>query len=80
MKTTSLPWRILLFLLLGFVLLGPAAPASAAAPAPQAASAARTVPASLFDYIRGNRARMVQVTTLGLGLGLLILMTATRKN
>lgn len=34
----------------------------------------------LFDYIRGNRSRMVQVATIGLGIGLVILMTATRKN
>lgn len=36
--------------------------------------------AGLTDYIIGNRSRMVQTTFIAFGLGILILVTATRKH
>ena len=36
--------------------------------------------AGLLDYFNGDRSRMIQATTIGFGLGLVILMTATRKH
>jgi hypothetical protein len=35
--------------------------------------------AGLKDYIIGNRSRMIQVVTIGFALGIVILVTATRK-
>jgi hypothetical protein len=36
--------------------------------------------AGFTDYVIGNRSRMIQVTTIAFGLGLVILMTSTRKH
>lgn len=64
-----------------FVLLLSAPAAAAPATETSPTVRARVIQANkLIDYIRGNRSRLVQVTTIGFGLGLLILMTATRKS
>lgn len=83
MKTTTLSRRLALSLLLAVGLLGPAAPTVHAAPPTPHVTEVQTTSLQanrLVDYIRGNRSRMVQVATIGLGIGLLILMTATRKH
>ena len=78
MKNAPLSWRLALLLLLGFAVLGPNAPCAEAGQ--RVCAVAHAPSANLFDYIRGNRSRMVQVATIGLGIGLVILMTATRKH
>jgi hypothetical protein len=85
MKPAHLTLRLVLFLLLGWASLGPGTPAAQAAGVSPAAhhgpATSVSLPANkLFDYIRGNRARMVQIATIGLVIGLVILMTATRKH
>ena len=65
-----------MFFLLSLMLFGPGA-AAAATPPRDAPVCLRAE--SLLDYIRGNRSRMIQVTTIAFGIGLVILMTATRK-
>lgn len=82
MKKASFPLSFVLLLLLGFAALGPTAPRAEAG---QPVCAARTppvgaLPADLFDYIRGNRSRMIQVATIGFGIGLVILLTSVRKH
>ena len=83
MKTTPLFLRFAQMLLFALCLLGPAtekAHASAVATQVSQQPSGRLHANKLFDYIRGNRSRMVQVATIALGIGLVILMTSTRKH
>lgn len=71
---------LFVLVLLTALLLG-AADAPAASPAAGfALPAAGAVPGSLTDYVMGNRSRMIQITTIAFALGLVILMTSTRKH
>jgi hypothetical protein len=88
MTPQSHPRRWLLLLLVGLLALGAltspvlAAESSPSGPAASmAASAAPTVIfAGLFDYVTGSRTRMVQFTFIGFAIGVVILMTSTRKH
>ena len=65
---------IVAFVLAAFV---PAVQAEALSPS---RAAAPTLVAGITDYFIGNRSRMVQTTFIAFGLGILILVTATRKH
>ena len=82
MKTTPIFLRLAQLLLFALCLLGPAAEKSHAAVAPHVCrpQSSGLHANKLFDYIRGNRSRMVQVATIALAIGLVILMTSTRKH
>jgi len=86
MNGPAMPARFLVAVCFALVLTDPGevvawepscAPAATVTPA---APSARIQANKLFDYIRGNRSRMVQITTIAFGIGLVILMTATRKS
>jgi len=66
--------------LMGVLFLGAASPAQAQAGALPAASGSPSLFAGLGDYVIGNRTRMIQVTCIGFGLAVLILVTASRKH
>jgi hypothetical protein len=74
--------RYLLFCLIFWTGLSPAAAAVPAVPVSYQPTATASIrrPAGFMDYVIGNRARMIQVTTIGFALGLVILMTSTRKH
>jgi len=59
-----------------------AAPAGSTPPvvAVPAAAAPAPVFASFFDYVTGNRSRVIQFAFIGFAVGVVILMTSTRKH
>lgn len=75
-------WSILLvFCLLG--LSTAASPALAQTPTPAVAMSTRPAAALVagwMDGITGNRSKMIQLAFIGFGIGVAILMTATRKH
>jgi hypothetical protein len=86
MRTMTAPCqssRWFVVILTGLLFLGPlAAPAVAAEPSPP--HSATALPGALFggmmDNVLGNRQRMIQFAFVGFGIGVLILVTATRKH
>ena len=76
--------RFFTLLLAGLILLGLASSAPAAAVSNPRAGAPLQQPkvlvAGFFDNVVGNRSRMVQFTFIGFAIGVVILMTATRKH
>lgn len=63
---------------------GSALASSAAQAEPSARSTTIATPilrhAGLMDYVLGSRARLIQVATIAFGIGLVILLTSTRKH
>ena len=85
MTPTSHTSRWLVLLLAGLLGLGElASPVVAAESSAASPAAALTAPAAVFgglgDYIIGNRSRMIQCAFIGFVIGVVILMTATRKH
>jgi hypothetical protein len=87
MNRSSHPCRYLLLLLAWLVVLGAlTAPVNAAdsAPLPDTILGSATAPAALFggftDNVLGNRQQMVRYAFAAFGIGVLILVTATRKH
>jgi len=54
--------------------------AQAASPVPSPTASSTTLFAGLGDYVMGNRSRIIQVAFGAFALGILILVTATRKH
>src|SRR5262249_8068014 len=73
--------RFLLAILLTWVgAVQPVVAASAATSSSQPVPAqAPFAQAQLMNYVLGDRTRLVQVTTIAFGIGVVILLTATRK-
>ena len=73
--------RFLLAILLIFAITVPVATATGTDSfPPQPILAPPTFAQSqVMNYVLGDRSRMLQVTTIGFGIGLVILLTATRK-
>ena len=81
MKSSSKASRLLAIFLMGLLLFGLASSAwageSRAAATPFMPA---VLPASFMQNVVGNRQRMVQFAFIGFGIGVLILVTATRKH
>lgn len=54
-------------------------PAPIAVPDDSVSGRAPALHADLLDYFTGSRSRMIQGATIAFGIGLVILMTSTRK-
>jgi hypothetical protein len=82
MTTAPRPSRWLVISLLGLLLIGPPPSAAAGESVPPAAVAARpaALMGSFMQNVVGNRQRMIQFAFVGFGIGVLILVTATRKH
>lgn len=76
LPTKSFPTLLLLVALAVLLSAGPAL----AGTSPPEASSAGPLFGGLTDYVMGNRSRMIQIATIAFGIGLVILMTATRKH
>jgi hypothetical protein len=82
MTTAYRTSRWLALLLLALLLIGTATRVTAAESAPPPAVTARPVAlmGSFMQNVVGNRQRMIQFAFVGFGIGVLILVTATRKH
>lgn len=78
MMTKAPRWAALLLVLV--VAWGCVAPRVQASTTPGARSHAPALFAGFKEYILGNRSRMVQVAFVAFGIGIAILVTATRKH
>ena len=79
MMSSSLAVRLVLALVVALLCLGPV-PSANAAEATFVASSPPALFAGITDYVIGNRSRMVQAAFVAFGVGILILVTATRKH
>lgn len=81
MTSPPVRWFVLLLCacLLGLGLAACPASAAESSPGTIVASDSAAIFGGLTDNVFGNRSRMVQFTFIAFGLGVLILVTATRK-